>query len=56
MEQAIELAKAMQENHELTLLAPDYVDSNVSVKVVKIIQSFFRRLLMPLFGGRSRIT
>ena len=30
----------MQENHELTVLASDYMDANVSVKVVKIIQSY----------------
>jgi len=40
VEQAIELAKAMQENEETAVLAPDYVDANVSVKVVKIIQSY----------------
>lgn len=40
IEQAIELAMKMQENSELTGLAPDYVDTNVSVKVVKIIQSY----------------
>jgi len=40
VEQAIELAVAMRENQEPVLLAPDYTDANVSVKVVKIIQSF----------------
>lgn len=40
VEQAIEVAKAMQENNEPTVLAHDYVDANVSVKVVKIIQSY----------------
>lgn len=40
VEQAVELAKAMQENREPTVLAPDYADTNVSVKVVKIIQSY----------------
>lgn len=40
IEQGIELAKAMQENHEKQILAPDYCDHNVSVKVVKIIQSY----------------
>ena len=38
--QSIELAKSMQENKEEVLLAVDYHDENVSVKVVKIIQSF----------------
>jgi len=30
----------MQKNDEPTVLAPDYTDTNVSVKVVKIIQSY----------------
>jgi len=38
--QAVELSRAMWENREPTLLAPDYTDENVSVKVVKIIQSY----------------
>ena len=40
IEQAIELAKVMQENNELTILPTDYIDTNVSVKVIKIIQSY----------------
>lgn len=40
IEQAVELVKAMQDNQEPTVLAPDYMDANVSVKVVKIIQSY----------------
>ncbi len=38
--QAIELSTAMQQNNEQTVLAPDYQDTNVSVKVAKIIQSY----------------
>ncbi|MBU8757223.1 UDP-N-acetylglucosamine 2-epimerase (non-hydrolyzing) [Priestia megaterium] len=38
--QAVELSRAMQENKEKTILATDYVDENVSVKVIKIIQSY----------------
>lgn len=38
--QAIELAKSMQENNEKSVLATDYTDDNVSVKVIKIIQSY----------------
>ncbi len=40
LEQAVELAKAMQVAQETTVLACDYQDTNVSVKVVKIIQSY----------------
>lgn len=38
--QAVELSRAMWGNEEETILAPDYEDKNVSVKVVKIIQSY----------------
>lgn len=38
--QAVKLSRTMWENNEKTLLAEDYMDDNVSVKVVKIIQSF----------------
>ena len=38
--QAVELATAMYENNEKTVEAEDYADDNVSVKVVKLIQSY----------------
>ena len=38
--QSTELVRAMYENQEKTFVAPDYCDDNVSVKVVKIIQSY----------------
>ncbi|HHV97622.1 MAG TPA: UDP-N-acetylglucosamine 2-epimerase (non-hydrolyzing) [Clostridiaceae bacterium] len=38
--QAVELSREMWENKEKTVIANDYVDDNVSVKVVKIIQSY----------------
>jgi UDP-N-acetyl-L-fucosamine synthase len=38
--QAVELSRAMWENQEKTVLATDYIDDNVSIKVTKIIQSF----------------
>lgn len=40
IEQGIELAVSMYDNGEEVVLAEDYVDTNVSVKVVKIIQSY----------------
>ncbi|CAK7044942.1 MAG: hypothetical protein EUB_02929 [Eubacterium sp.] len=40
MEQAVELAVNMFENKEETVMAEDYADTNVSVKVVKVIQSY----------------
>ena len=38
--QAVETAVAMQENEDNGIPVPDYVNENVSTKVVKIIQSF----------------
>ncbi len=38
--QAVELCRNMWENGEKTVLAPDYADANVSMKVVKLIQSY----------------
>ena len=40
VEQAVELAVNMFENQEETVMAEDYADTNVSVKVVKVIQSY----------------
>jgi UDP-N-acetylglucosamine 2-epimerase len=42
IEQAIELARAMWDSKEPVELPPDYRDRNVSVKVVKIIQSYVK--------------
>lgn len=38
--QAVELAAAMHENADLGITTPDYADENVSMKIVKIIQSY----------------
>lgn len=38
--ESIELSRAMKTNHAKTAFPPDYVDTNVSTKVVKIIQSY----------------
>ena len=40
VEQALELAVSMRDNREEVVMAEDYADTNVSVKVVKIIQSY----------------
>ena len=40
VEQAMDLAVSMYENKEPTKLSPDYMDTNVSVKVIKVIQSY----------------
>ena len=36
----VELAVSMNDNNDLGIPVPDYVDTNVSDKVVKIIQSY----------------
>lgn len=40
IEQAIELSRNMKQNQEPAVLPGDYLDENVSTKVVKIIQSY----------------
>ena len=40
VERAIELAVSMRENGEPYVVAEDYADTNVSVKVVKLVQSY----------------
>ncbi|TAH36650.1 UDP-N-acetylglucosamine 2-epimerase (non-hydrolyzing) [Candidatus Saccharibacteria bacterium] len=41
IEQSIELAVAMRDNHEELAMPLDYQDTNVSIKVCKIIQSYY---------------
>jgi UDP-N-acetyl-L-fucosamine synthase len=48
--QAVELSRAMKEYNEETLLATDYKDENVSVKVVKIIQSYVKIINNVVWG------
>lgn len=41
IEQSIELAVRMAENKEEVVMAEDYIDTNTSIKVIKIIQSYY---------------
>ena len=41
IEQAIELAVSMRNDNEEVAMPLDYIDTNVSVKVCKIIQSYY---------------
>jgi len=50
IEAAIELAVAMRGNQEPVALPPDYLDANVSVKVVKIIQSYAKIIDKVVWG------
>lgn len=50
IEAAIELAVAMRGNQEPVALPPDYLDTNVSVKVVKIIQSYAKIIDKVVWG------
>lgn len=49
VEQALELAVTMHENEEETVLAEDYADTNVSVKVVKLLQSYAKIVDMTVW-------
>lgn len=49
VEQAVELAVAMHENDEERVMAEDYADTNVSVKVVKLIQSYAKIVNMTVW-------
>lgn len=50
IEQAVELARSMRDNNEIGVLPPDYQDINVSVKVVKIIQSYTKIINRNIWG------
>ncbi len=50
VEQAMELAVSMYENNEEVVLPHDYVDTNVSVKVVKLIQSYTHIVNKTVWG------
>jgi len=50
IEQAIDMAVEMRDNQEPTVLAPDYMDANVSIKVVKIIQSYTKIIDKVVWG------
>jgi len=50
IEQAVELAVKMRENHEEVVRAEDYADANVSVKVAKIIQSYTKIVNKTTWG------
>lgn len=41
IEQSIDLAVSMRDNHEEVAMPADYEDTNVSVKVCKVIQSYY---------------
>ena len=38
--QAVDMAVEMNRSNELGIKVPDYIDGNVSIKVVKLIQSY----------------
>jgi len=48
--QAVELSREIWEYGEKTVIASDYVDENVSVKVVKIIQSYEKIVNKVIWG------
>ena len=50
--QAMALRVSMQENNEPVVMAEDYEDTNVSVKVVKIIESYADIIMKTTWGRR----
>lgn len=50
VEQAVELAVSMYENNEEVVMAEDYADANVSVKIVKLIQSYTKIVNRTVWG------
>jgi UDP-N-acetylglucosamine 2-epimerase (non-hydrolysing) len=52
LEQAVELAVEMSRCGEETVIAGDYADTNVSVKVVKLIQSYAKIVNMTVWGKK----
>lgn len=53
VEQALELAVSMSDNKEEVVMAEDYADTNVSVKVVKIIQSYTDIVNRTVWGKKK---
>jgi len=49
--QSLEIAVAMKENQEKLSMPNDYLDENVSIKVVKLIQSYAKIVKMTVWGG-----
>lgn len=52
IEQALEMAVTMRDNKEKTEMPDDYHDTNVSVKVVKLIQSYAKIVNETVWGKR----
>ncbi|MDD3430143.1 MAG: UDP-N-acetylglucosamine 2-epimerase (non-hydrolyzing) [Oscillospiraceae bacterium] len=52
VEQAMQLAVAMRDNAEPYVMAEDYADTNVSVKVTKIIQSYAKIVNETVWGKK----
>lgn len=53
VERAITLAVSMSENAEETVMAEDYADTNVSVKVIKLIESYTKIVNETVWLKRS---
>jgi UDP-N-acetylglucosamine 2-epimerase (non-hydrolysing) len=53
--QALEMAVSMRDNQEKTEMPDDYHDTNVSVKVVKLIQSYTKIVNETVWGKKCRV-
>lgn len=54
IKQAIELAVSMKKNNEEIVMAEDYADTNVSVKITKIIQSYTQIVNRTVWGKKIK--
>jgi UDP-N-acetylglucosamine 2-epimerase (non-hydrolysing) len=54
IEQALDMAVTMRDNKERTEMPDDYHDTNVSVKVVKLIQSYTKIVNETVWGNLKR--
>ncbi len=53
VEQAVELAINMNKDQTESVMAEDYADTNVSIKIVKLIQSYAKIVNMTVWGKRD---
>lgn len=51
--QAVDMAVMMSANNEESVVATDYIDTNVSIKVVKIIQSYIDIINRKVWGKQN---
>jgi UDP-N-acetylglucosamine 2-epimerase (non-hydrolysing) len=51
--QSVEMSRMMWESQEKAVLAPDYIDVNISIKIIKIIQSYVKIVNQNVWGKNN---